>query len=73
MAYKGKNLKYEHFYDLMIKMGFDDEDANLLASLKESGDIDEAKARYRARTNIIERARDRVEYEIRSLINKIGK
>lgn len=32
-------------------MGFDDADANLLASLKESEDIDEAKARYRARTN----------------------
>lgn len=73
MAYKGKNPNYEHYYGLMIKMGFDDEDANLLASLKEIEDMDEAKARYRARTNIIERARDRVEYEIRNLINKIGK
>lgn len=52
-------------------MGFDDADANLLASLKESEDI--MRLKHVIEQELIERARDRVEYEIRNLINKIGK
>jgi hypothetical protein len=70
-SYNGRDPlnKGKEYYDLFIKSGMSDNDANLLARLRVQMDIEDVESRYRATYNIFEKTRDRIESSFMKLFD----
>lgn len=70
-SYSGRDPlnKGKEYYDLCIKLGMSDNDANYLARCRVQKDIDDEESIYRATHNIFERTRDRIKFSFRKLFD----